>query len=70
MIDAYKPKPFLDGFLAFGGGELVEEDGHYGLARHPDASITVSDEKISFGGNGMTLTYRQPSIVGDFRRVR
>jgi uncharacterized protein len=70
MPDAYKPKPFPDGFLAFDGGELVEKNGHYGLGFHPDASITVSEEKISFGGDGMELTLRQGPIVRDFKRVR
>ncbi|MCW2273437.1 hypothetical protein GJ654_05660 [Rhodoblastus acidophilus] len=71
MPDAYRPKPFPDGFLARDGGELIPAKGKFTLADHDDAIISLSDDKITFGGEyGMSLTARQGFIHGDFLRVR
>ena len=71
MPDAYKPKPFPDGFLAQDGGKLIPKADKYGLADHDDADISVSDDKISFGGEfGMMLTPRQAPLSGDYARVK
>lgn len=72
MPDAYRPKPFPDGFLARDSGELIPaKNGKFTLADHDDAMISISDAKVSFGGEyGMNLSARQGFIHGDFPRVR
>jgi uncharacterized protein YecT (DUF1311 family) len=71
MPDAYRPKPFPDGFLAMDGGALIAASGKFTLADHDDALISVSDDKITFGGEyGMSLSARQGFLHGDFPRVR
>jgi uncharacterized protein len=70
MPDAYHPRPFPDGFIAQESGALRKIGTKYTLADHDDASILISDEKITFEGNGMSLSARQGPISGDFLRVR
>ena len=71
MPDAYKPKPFPDGFLTLESGKLIAKGAHYGLEEHDDADITISDENINFGGEfGMSLSARQGSLKGDYKRVK
>jgi uncharacterized protein len=71
MPDAYRPKPFPDGYLAQDGGPLTARDGKYTIADHDDAIVTVTDEKITFGGEyGMSLSARQGSLRGDYPRVK
>jgi hypothetical protein len=71
MPDAYKPKPFPNGFLAQDGGKLIPKGDRYGLEDRDDADISVSDDKISFGGEfGMMLTARQAPLKGDYARVK
>ncbi|MCW2283137.1 uncharacterized protein YecT (DUF1311 family) [Rhodoblastus acidophilus] len=72
MPDAYRPKPFPDGFLARDSGELIPaKNGKFTLADHDDAVISLSDGKVTFGGEyGMNLSARQGFIHGDFPRVR
>ena len=70
MPDAYRPKPFPDGYLALDSGKLVKAGDHYTLEDHDDASIVIAEDKITFGGDGMSLSARQGSIRGAFARVR
>ena len=71
MPDAYKPKPFPDGFLAQDSSELIAKGSQFGLADHDDAIISISDEKINFGGEfGMSLSARQGPLHGDYARVK
>jgi hypothetical protein len=71
MPDAYRPKPFPDGFLAMDGGEPIPANGTFTLADHDDAILSISDDKITFGGEyGMSLSARQGFIHGDYARVR
>jgi hypothetical protein len=71
MPDAYRPKPFPDGFLAQDGGALTAKDGKYTIADHEDAIVTLSEDKINFGGEyGMSLSARQGFVHGDFLRVK
>lgn len=70
MPDAYRPKPFPDGYLAQDGGALIAKDGKYTITDHDDAIVTISEDKITFGGDGMSLTARQGSVRGDFPRVK
>ena len=71
MPDAYKPKPFPDGFLAQDSGKLIAKGSQFGLADHDDAIISISDEKINFGGEfGMSLSARQGPLHGDYVRVK
>ena len=70
MPDAYRPRPFPDGFIAQDGGALTKTGDRYTLADHDDASISITDEKITFEGQGMSLTARQGPVSGDFLRVR
>ena len=70
MPDAYRPKPFPDGYLAQDGGALIAKDGKYTSTDHDDAIVTIIEEKITFGGDGMSLTARQGSVRGDFPRVK
>lgn len=71
MPDAYRPKPFPDGFLAKDSGELIPTNKKFTLADRDDAIITISDDKINFGGEyGMSLSARQGFLHGDYPRVR
>lgn len=70
MPDAYRPRPFPDGFIAQESGALTKTGAKYTLTDHNDASILISDEKITFEGDGMSLSARQGPISGDFLRVR
>ncbi|WP_294532473.1 lysozyme inhibitor LprI family protein [uncultured Rhodoblastus sp.] len=71
MPDAYRPKPFPDGYLAQDGGALTAKDGKYAIADHDDATVTVTDDKITFGGEyGMSLSARQGFLHGDYPRVK
>jgi uncharacterized protein YecT (DUF1311 family) len=70
MPDAYRPKPFPDGFLAQDGGALTAKDGTYTLADHDDAIVSIAEDKITFGGDGMSLSARQGFVHGDFLRVK
>jgi len=70
MPDAYRPKAFPDGFIAEDGAPLIAKDGKYTIAEHDDALITVTEDKITFSGDGMSLTARQGFVHGDFPRVK
>ena len=70
MPDAYRPKPFPDGYLADDGGALIGKDGTYTIADHDDAIVSVTEDKITFGGVGMSLSARQGFVNGDFLRVK
>jgi uncharacterized protein YecT (DUF1311 family) len=70
MPDAYRPKPFPDGYLADDGGALIGKDGTYTIADHDDAIVTVTEDKITFDGVGMSLSARQGFVNGDFLRVK
>lgn len=71
MPDAYKPKPFPDGFLAQQSSRLVKKGNTYGLEDRTDADISISDDKITFNGEfGMSLSMRQAAIKGDYLRVK
>lgn len=71
MPDAYRPKPFPNGYLAQDGAKLIAKDGKFTLADHDDAIISISDEKINFGGQfGMSLSARQGMLHGDYLRVK
>ena len=53
------------------GGALIAANGKFTLADHDDALISVSEDKISFGGEyGMSISARQGFLHGDFPRVR
>ena len=71
MPDAYKPKPFPEGFLAQESSKLVPQGNKFGLEDRTDAEISVSDDKITFGGEfGMSVSARQAALKGDYPRVK
>ena len=71
MPSAYKPKPFPEGYLAQETGKLIPNGNKYGLEERDDADITISDDKIHFGGEfGMSVSARQAPLFGDYARVK
>ena len=71
MPDAYKPKPFPEGWLAQDSAKLIPKGDKFGLEDHDDAEISVSDDKITFGGEfGMSVSARQAAFKGDYVRVK
>ena len=71
MPDASKPKQFPNGFLAQDIGRLIPKGGRYGLDDHDDADISVSDDRVTFGGEfGMSISARQAPLLGDYARVK
>ena len=66
MPDAYRRKPFPDGFLCHDNIELKLVDGRL-IAADPDIKILINNDKISIGD--ILCSARNEPVHGDFFRV-
>jgi uncharacterized protein len=69
MPDAYRPKPFPDGYIAHDWEKLVVRGAGFFLEQ-ADASLSLDDEKIVIEAPGIMLSARQGPIHGAYARVR
>lgn len=69
MPDAYRPRPYPDGFLAHDSERLVARDGGLRLEA-AEVDVRLSDDELEIPPPGIMLSARQGPITGTYRRVR
>jgi hypothetical protein len=69
MPDAYRPKPYPDGFIAHDREKLAARGAGFFLEQ-VDVSLSIDEDQIVIEEPGIMLTARQGPIYGTYVRVR
>ena len=69
MPDAYRPKPYPDGFIAHDREKLAARGAGFFLEQ-VDVSLSIDEDQILIEEPGIMLTARQGPIYGTYARVR